>query len=116
MKESAGRKKGNGSTGHGNRYLARVLGEAAVGAAGPTPSSANATGASPDGAGRRRPSSRSADPSWSSSGTCSTTPRPEFLDLGPDYYDHRRGTQRAIRTHIRQLQALGYQVTLEPAA
>ena len=33
VKESAGRKKGSGSTGHGNRYLARALGEAAVGAA-----------------------------------------------------------------------------------
>ena len=32
VKESAGRKKGNGSTGHGNPYLARVLGEAAVAA------------------------------------------------------------------------------------
>jgi len=31
VKESAGRKKGTGSTGHGDRYLARVLGEAAVG-------------------------------------------------------------------------------------
>ena len=33
VKESAGKKKGSGSTGHGNRYLARVLGEAAIGAA-----------------------------------------------------------------------------------
>jgi transposase len=33
VKESAGKKKGRGSTGHGNRYLARVLGEAAVAAA-----------------------------------------------------------------------------------
>ncbi len=32
VSESAGRKKGNAGTGHGNRYLARVLGEAAVGA------------------------------------------------------------------------------------
>jgi transposase len=32
VKESAGRKKGTGSTGHGDRYLARVLGEAAAGA------------------------------------------------------------------------------------
>ena len=32
VKESAGRSLGNGSTGHGNRYLARVLGEAAVAA------------------------------------------------------------------------------------
>ena len=33
VKESAGKKKGKGTTGHGNRYLARILGEAAVGAA-----------------------------------------------------------------------------------
>ena len=33
VKESAGKNKGNGSTGHGNRYLARALGEAAAGAA-----------------------------------------------------------------------------------
>lgn len=32
IKPSAGKNKGNGSTGKGNRYLARVLGEAAVGA------------------------------------------------------------------------------------
>jgi transposase len=32
VSESAGRPKGNASTGHGNRYLARVLGEAAIGA------------------------------------------------------------------------------------
>ena len=30
VKESAGKSKGNGATGRGNRYLARVLGEAAV--------------------------------------------------------------------------------------
>ena len=32
VKESAGKSKGRGATGHGNRYLARVLGEAAVAA------------------------------------------------------------------------------------
>ena len=31
INSSAGKTKGNGSTGHGNRYLARILGEAAVG-------------------------------------------------------------------------------------
>lgn len=30
--ESAGRPKGNAGTGHGNRYLARIVGEAAVSA------------------------------------------------------------------------------------
>src|SRR5919205_887314 len=32
VSESAGKRKGQGSTGHGNRYLAKVLGEAAVAA------------------------------------------------------------------------------------
>src|SRR5450631_3035953 len=68
VKESAGRKKGNGSTGHGDPYLARVLGEAAVGRAGPTRSWANATGGSPEDEARRRQSWRSAVPSWSLSG------------------------------------------------
>jgi len=39
-----------------------------------------------------------------------------FTDLGPGHYDTRAGTQRAIRNHIRGLHALGYQVTLHPAA
>ena len=39
-----------------------------------------------------------------------------FHDLGPDFYDTRAGTEHAKRNHIRRLQALGYRVTLEPAA
>ena len=31
VKSSAGKTQGNGSTGHGNRYLARILGEAGPG-------------------------------------------------------------------------------------
>jgi transposase len=34
INSSAGKTKGTGSTGHGNRYLARVLGEVAVAAGG----------------------------------------------------------------------------------
>ena len=30
------------------------------------------------------------------------------------YHDTRRGAQRAIRSHVQHLQALGYQVTLHP--
>ena len=76
VKESAGKKKGKNTTGHGNSYLARVLGNAAVSAAGPTPSSESGTGASRAGAAERRPWWPSAGPSWSSSGTCSPTPTP----------------------------------------
>ena len=43
-------------------------------------------------------------------------PQAEFVDLGPTHYDTAKGTQRAVRNHIRGLQALGYSVTLNPAA
>jgi transposase len=39
-----------------------------------------------------------------------------FHDLGPEFYDKRLGPERLKRNHIRQLEALGYEVTLEPAA
>ncbi len=68
-------RKGNGATGHGNRYLARVSARLPCPHQRPTRSWANATGASPAGAARRKPSSRSAGPSWSSPGTCYRTPR-----------------------------------------
>jgi hypothetical protein len=40
----------------------------------------------------------------------------QFLDLGPDYHDSRTNPERKVRQHIRELQALGYTVTLNPAA
>jgi transposase len=43
-------------------------------------------------------------------------PNARFHDLGPDYYTTRIATQRKLRSHINQLAALGYRVTLEPAA
>jgi transposase len=39
-----------------------------------------------------------------------------FHDLGADHYDRHVNTHPKRRTHIRQLEALGYRVTLEPAA
>jgi len=39
-----------------------------------------------------------------------------FHDLGPDFYDTRINPDHKKRQHIRQLEALGYKVTLEPAA
>jgi transposase len=43
-------------------------------------------------------------------------PEARFRDLGPGYYDTHIDRQRKIRNHIRQLEALGYTVTLQPAA
>jgi transposase len=39
-----------------------------------------------------------------------------FQDLGPDYHAQRTDTTRKIRNHISQLTAMGFRVTLEPAA
>jgi transposase len=39
-----------------------------------------------------------------------------FHDLGPGFYDTRIDAERKKRNHNRQLEALGYTVTLQPAA
>jgi transposase len=76
VKESAGKKKGKNTTGHGNRYLARVLGNAAA-SAGRTDTF---LGERYRRIARRRGSKKavvaSAGPCWSSSGTCSPAPAP----------------------------------------
>ena len=43
-------------------------------------------------------------------------PTARFHDLGPDYHTNRIATERRMRNHIAQLTAMGYRVTLEPAA
>jgi transposase len=44
------------------------------------------------------------------------SPAARFYDLGAGYYDMRIDKNRKTRNHIRQLEALGYTVTLTPAA
>jgi transposase len=43
-------------------------------------------------------------------------PTARFHDLGPDYHTNRVVTERKIRNHIAHLTAMGFHVTLEPAA
>ena len=116
IKESAGRKKGNGATGHGNRYLARVLGEAAV-SVGRTDTF---LGERYRRIARRRGKKRAIVAVGRSSLviTCHLLhdDNTEFHDLGPDYYDSRVNLNRKMRNHVRELQNLGYRVTSEPAA
>jgi transposase len=116
VKEAAGKRKGSGSTGHGNPYLARVLGEAAVAAS----KTDTFLGARYRRIARRRGKQRAivavgrsilvivwhllADPTL------------RFQDLGAGFYDTRINAERARRNHVRQLEALGYRVTLQPAA
>jgi hypothetical protein len=115
VEESAGRKKGTGSTGHGDRYLARVLGEAAVGA-----SRTNTfLGERYRRIARRRGKKKAVVVGRSILVIVWYLLRDdavEFHDLGPGYYDSRTNPERKKRNHIRELEALGYRVTLQPAA
>jgi hypothetical protein len=114
VKESAGKHKGASSTGHGNPYLARALGEAAIGA-----SRTNTfLGERYRRLARRRGKKKAVVAVGRSILTIVwhllSNPGTEFNDLGADFYDDRVGTERRRREHIRQLEALGYKLTLEP--
>jgi transposase len=116
INSSAGKTKGNGSTGHGDRYLARVLGEAAVNA-GRTDTFLGARY-------RRLARRRGKKKAILAVGRSILViiwhiladPDTRFHELGADHYDRHVNTLAKRRNHIRQLEALGYKVTLEPAA
>jgi transposase len=116
VKQSAGKPKGKATTGHGNSYLARVLGEAAV-AAGRTNTFLGERY-------RRLAKRRGAKKAIVAVGRSILViiwhlladPTARFHDLGAGFYDTRVNAERRKRNHVRQLEALGYRVTLEPAA
>jgi transposase len=116
LKESAGKKKGTASTGHGNRYLARALGQAAL--------SASRTDTFLGQRYRRLARRRGKQKAIVAVGHSVliiiwhllANPETRFTDLGPHFYDSRVSASRQMRNHITQLEALGYKVTLEPAA
>lgn len=116
VKESAGRKKGNATTGHGNPYLARVLGEAAV-VAGKTDTF---LGERYRRIARRRGKKKAIVAVGRSIliivWHLLAEPNTRYQDLGADFYDTHRSTAARRRQHVRQLEALGFKVILENAA
>jgi transposase len=116
VKQSAGKTKGKATTGHGNPYLARVLGEAAV-AAGRTNTF---LGERYRRIARRRGAKRAIVAVGRSILVIVwhllADPTAHYHDLGAGFYDTRINADRTKRNHVRQLEALGYKVTLEPAA
>jgi transposase len=116
VKESAGKKKGRGSTGHGNRYLARVLGEAAVAAA----RTDTFLGERYRRIARRRGKKKAVVAVGRSILVIIwhllTDPEARYTDLGPDFHDKRNDPERRKRAYVHQLETLGYKVTIEPAA
>lgn len=116
INSSAGKTKGNGSTGHGNHYLARVLGESAV-ISGRTDTF---LGERYRRIARRRGKQRAIVAVGRSILVIIwhllQDPQTRFHDLGTDHYSRRTNPDARKHNHIRQLEALGYTVTLTPAA
>jgi transposase len=116
INSSAGKTKGNASTGHGNRYLARTLGEAAV-IAGRTDTFLGERY-------RRITKRRGKKRAMVAVGRSIlviiwhllANDDAHFTDLGPDHVTKHLNPDSLKRNHIRQLEALGYTVTLTPAA
>ncbi|MDT5359124.1 MAG: transposase [Mycobacterium sp.] len=116
INSSAGKTKGNSSTGHGNRYLARILGEAAVVAA----HTDTFLGDRYRRIARRRGKKRAIVAVGRSILVIVwhllADPDTRFTDLGADHFTKHVNPDTNKRNHIRQLEALGYTVTLTPAA
>jgi transposase len=112
----SGTKTRAGKTGKGNRYLKSVLGEAAAVAA----RSNTYLGA------RYRRLARRIGKAKALVAVARSIlvivwqlladPTTRYHDLGPDYFDNHQRTERRKNNHVRRLEALGYKVTLEPAA
>jgi transposase len=115
-KESAGKVKGAAATGRGNRYLARALGEAAIGA--------SRTHTFLSERYRRIVRHRGKKIALVAVGRSIlviiwhllSNPGAKFIDLGAHHHDNRGSHNQAIRRHLNALHALGYNVTVSPTA
>jgi transposase len=113
VKQSAGKRKGNNSTGRGNPYLGAALGEA-LSSAGRTQSF---LGARYRRLARRMPKKKALVATGNSMLTIIhallADPEARYADLGPDYYEQRMNARRQARNHVKSLERLGYNVTIE---
>jgi len=114
VNESAGKSKGSGATGKGNRYLARALGQSAT--------AARRTKTFLGDRYRRLSRRIGAKKAQTAIGRSILVgvwhllqnPNTEWVDLGPDHHTRNHNPQRAKQVHLKALEALGYTVTLAP--
>jgi len=113
VKQSAGKRKGSNATGRGNPYLGAALGEAVI-CAGRTQSY---LGAKYRRLARRMPKKKALVATGNSMLTIVHTllsdPAASYQDLGADYHEQRMHARRQARNHVRSLERLGYQVTIQ---
>jgi transposase len=112
----SGAKHRRGTTGKGNPYLKGVLGEVAAAAAKTDTFLGERYRRLVRRIGKRKALVAVARSILVIVWHLLADPTARFHDLGADFYSNRIDTDRKTRNHIRQLQALGFIVTLTPAA
>ena len=112
----SGAKTGAGKTGKGNRYLKAVLGDAAAGAAKTDTFLGERYRRIVKRRGKLKALVAVARSTLVIVWHLLSNPALRYRDLGSDYFTNRIDRERRTRNHVRQLQALGYQVTLSVAA
>jgi transposase len=105
-----------GKTGKGNPYLKSVLGEAAASAARTNTFLGARYRRLARRIGKQKAQVAVARSILVIVWNLLADPTRRYHDIGPEFYDNRIGPERRKRNHIRQLEALGYTVTLTPAA
>ena len=113
VRQSGGKRKGSNATGRGNPYLGAALGEAII-CAGRTQSF---LGAKYRRLARRMPKKKALVATGNSMLTSIhallSDPEASYTDLGPGYYEQRMHIHRQTRNHVKSLERLGYQVTIQ---
>ena len=113
--KQSGRRKARGKTGKGNPYIKSALGQAATGAA----KTQTFLGERYRRLIKRMPKGKAKTAIARSILTIIffllADPTARYHDLGPDFYARHLDTRRRTDQLVRQLQALGHTVTLEPA-
>jgi transposase len=112
----SGARSGGGRTGKGNPYLKGILGEAAAAAAKTDTFLGERYRRLVKRAGKLKALVAVARSILVIIWQLLANPAARYHDLGAGYYASRIDTGRKARSHIRQLEALGFTVTLAPAA
>ena len=112
----SGAKNAAGKTGKGNPYLKGILGEAAAAAAKTSTFLGERYRRIVKRRGKLRALVAVARSIMVIVWHLLADPTARFHDLGADYHTERTDKDRKTRSHVRQLQALGFTVTLQPAA
>jgi transposase len=116
IKESAGRRRAKARTRRGDTYLARALGQAVNGLRRGNSFLAHRYRRLARRIGKLRAIVAVSRTLLTIIWHLLTDPTQSYTDLGADYYDRHIDTTRRTQRHVRDLQALGYRVTLEPVA